>query len=244
MFPEIISNSLASLQQGKVRYVKSVLIDFTPTGQKTEARFADAAIRVRRRFTYEQVSEILAKVDSGQWSVVSGQKSLASQKLTTDNWPQTTEIDLLLRMRELAMLLRKRRLKRGALELNMPEIELEYDHQGRVIGAHFAKHDVSHQIIEEFMLAANEAVAGQLADLDIPFLRRVHPAPEPTKLEAFRDFARSLGYKVEKHVDRFTLQRVLEQSAQRPDVYAVHYSLLRSLKQAVYGPDEEGHYAL
>ena len=126
----------------------------------------------------------------------------------------------------------------------MPETELEYDDQGQVSGAHFLEHDVSHQIIEEFMLAANEAVAEHLAHRDVAFLRRVHPSPEPTKLEAFRDFARSLGYKLEKHVDRFTLQRVLEQSAARPDVYAVHYSLLRSLKQAVYSPQEEGHYAL
>ncbi len=126
----------------------------------------------------------------------------------------------------------------------MPEVELEYDDQGRLSGAHFARHDVSHQLIEEFMLAANEAVAEQLADLGIPFLRRVHPPPDPIKLEAFRDFARSLGYKMDKNVDRFTLQRILEQSAGRPDMHAVHYSLLRSLKQAVYSPVPEGHYAL
>src|SRR5262249_24029131 len=143
-----------------------------------------------------------------------------------------------------AMILRKRRLKRGALELNMPEAELEYDEQGRVRGAHFAKHDVSHQIIEEFMLAANEAVAEHFDQLGVPFLRRVHAAPDPHKLEAFAVFARSLGYKVERETDRFTLQRVLEQSADKPDVYAVHYALLRSLKQAVYSPAEEGHYAL
>jgi ribonuclease R len=232
MFPEIISNSLASLQQGRVRYVKSALIDFTPAGQRTQVSFHNGAIRARKRFTYEQVSRVLEIADAHG----------ARRAVTADVDEEL--VGLLLRMRDLAMILRKRRRKRGALELNMPEVELEYDEQGRVSGAHFAKHDVSHQIIEEFMLAANEAVAGQLTDLGIPFLRRVHPAPEPTKLEAFRDFARSLGYKVEKHVDRFTLQRVLEQSAQRPDVYAVHYSLLRSLKQAVYGPDEEGHYAL
>jgi ribonuclease R len=126
----------------------------------------------------------------------------------------------------------------------MPETELEYDEQGRVCGAHFLKHDVSHQIIEEFMLAANEAVAEHLAGLGVPFLRRIHPAPEPTKLEAFAGFARSLGYKMDSHLDRFALQRVLEESADQPDVYAVHYALLRSLKQAAYGPAEEGHYAL
>src|SRR5207247_3296772 len=76
---------------------------------------------------------------------------------------------LLLKMRDLAMILRRRRLRRGALELNMPEAELEFDDQGRVTGAHFVKHDVSHQIIEEFMLAANEAVAERLAALGVPF---------------------------------------------------------------------------
>src|SRR5207237_4422840 len=76
------------------------------------------------------------------------------------------------------------------------------------------------------------------------FLRRVHPAPEPTKLESFADFARSLGYKMERNVDRFTLQRVLQKAADKPEAYAVHYALLRSLKQAVYSPEEEEHYAL
>jgi ribonuclease R len=232
MVPEIISNSLASLQPDRVRYVKSALIDFTPAGQRTQVGFHEGAIRSRKRFTYEQVSAILEIADAH-----------GPRRAVTADVDEEL-VALLLRMRDLAMILRKRRRKRGALELNMPEVELEFDDEGRVSGAHFAKHDVSHQIIEEFMLAANEAVAGQLADLGAPFLRRVHPAPDPAKLEAFRDFARSLGYKVEKHVDRFTLQRVLEQSADRPDVYAVHYSLLRSLKQASYAPDEDEHYAL
>jgi len=232
MFPEIISNSLASLQQGRVRYVKSALIDFTPAGQRTRVGFHDGAIRARKRFNYDQVSQILEVAEAH-----------GAQRAVTADVDEEL-VALLLRMRDLAMILRKRRRKRGALELNMPEVELEYDEQGRVSGAHFAKQDVSHQIIEEFMLAANEAVAEHLAGLGVAFLRLVHPAPDPAKLEAFRDFARGLGYKVEKTVDRFTLQRILEQSAARPDMHAVHYALLRSLKQAVYSPDEEGHYAL
>ncbi len=232
MFPEIISNSLASLQQGKVRYVKSVYIDFTPAGQKTETRFTNGAINVRKRFSYEQVSDILKSYQAH------GRPSVGFKGVDSD------VIDLLFRMRELAMILRKRRLKRGALELNMPETELEYDDQGRVTGAHFLQHDVSHQIIEEFMLAANEAVAEHLAGLSLQFLRRVHPRPEPTKLKAFADFAHSLGYKMTSELDRFALQHILEKSAGRPEAYAVHYALLRSLKQAVYSPEEEGHYAL
>jgi ribonuclease R len=226
MFPEVISNSLASLQQGRVRYVKSAIMEFTPTGQRTSAEFANAAIRVTRRFNYDDVSAILAD-PAGKGAKI-----------------EPGVLALLLRMRDLAMLLRHRRIRRGALELNLPETELEFDERGKVTGAHFLKHDVSHQIIEEFMLAANEAVAEKLAGLGVPFLRRVHPAPEPSKLEAFADFARSLGYKMERTVDRFTLQRVLERSADKPEAYAVHYALLRSLKQAVYSPEAEGHYAL
>ncbi|HYV38485.1 MAG TPA: RNB domain-containing ribonuclease, partial [Gemmataceae bacterium] len=177
----------------------------------------------RHRYTYEQVSAILSKPPPE---------------------PHAPEVELLFRMRDLAMILRKRRTKRGALELSMPEVELEYDTDGRVTGAHYVINDVSHQIIEEFMLAANEAVAEHLSSLGVPFLRRVHPAPEPNKLKAFAEFARILGYKIQRETDRFALQRVLAQSAGKPDNYAVHYAMLRSLKQATYSAEEEGHYAL
>jgi ribonuclease R len=179
MFPEVISNGLASLQQGKLRYVKTVRMDFDPQGRRTETQFFNGAIKVRKRFAYEQVSAILADPEAHKDAAEPG------------------VLELLPRMREFAMVLRKRRMKRGALELSMPEVELEYDDQGRVTGAHFAVHDVSHQIIEEFMLSANEAVAEHFDRLGVHFLRRVHPAPDPNKLQAFAEFARILGYKVE-----------------------------------------------
>lgn len=234
MFPEIISNSLASLQQGKVRYVKSALIDMTPAGQKTSVRFANAAIRNRRRFTYEEVSAILGREQGASFTLSDGSADALDPEI----------IALLFRMRDLALILQQRRVKRGALTLHMPEVELDYDDQGRVVGGHFVKHDISHQMIEEFMLTANEAVAEHFHREDMTFLRRVHPAPEPTKLKQFAEFARMLGYKLQRETDRFALQRVLDQSANEPESYAVHYALLRSLKQAVYSPIEEGHYAL
>ena len=227
MFPELISNHLASLQPDRVRYVKSAFISWTPEGQKTGARFANGAIRSKKRFTYEQVMKLL---DEGN---PSGEGGVSPEIY-----------DLLLRMQKLAMILRQRRRKRGALELNMPETELEFDKEGKITGGHFRRHDVSHQIIEEFMLAANESVAEHLDSKGGTFLRRVHPAPDPFRLAAFADFARSLGYKMSTDFDRFALQQILERSADQPEVYAVHYALLRSLKQAVYSPADEGHYAL
>jgi ribonuclease R len=226
MFPEILSNGLASLQEGKNRYVKSVHIEYSAEGAKIGAHFANGVIRVRKRFTYEQVMELLDHPESHAGRL------------------DPEILKLLLRMRDLALILRERRRKAGSLELNMPEVDLEYDDQGRVSGGHFARHDLSHELIEEFMLAANQATAQHLSTLDVPFLRRVHPAPEPIKLLAFAEFAKSLGYKVDLHRDRFGLQSVLEKSAGKPDAHAVHYALLRSLKQAVYSPEVEGHYAL
>lgn len=254
MLPEILSNSLASLQEGRPRFVKSVFIEYTPRGEFVTARFAEGVIRVARRFTYEEVSEFFAGHEAeASAAATDGKKRKGTKKskasATAEPKPQARPIpseiaEMLLEMRDLAMILRRRRIKRGALELEMPEAELEYDDEGRVVGAHYRKHDVSHQIIEEFMLAANETVARHFADLEVPILRRVHPPPLPSKLKAFADFARILGYKIERPTDRFALQRVLRQSASRPEKYAVHYAMLRSLKQAIYSPELEGHYAL
>ncbi|MGL6095942.1 MAG: ribonuclease R, partial [Fimbriiglobus sp.] len=227
MFPEVISNGLASLQEGRLRFVKTVRMEFTPGLQKGHVSFHNGAIRVRKRFAYEQVRDVLAGFDTGATSAV--------------------EPDILAqirRMRDLALRLRKKRMKRGALELSMPEAVLDYDRDGRVTGAHFAEHDLSHQIVEEFMLAANEAVAEHLAGLDVPFLRRVHPAPNDEKLEQFAQFADLLGYRIRRPQDRFELQKLLAETADKPERAAIHYAMLRSLKQASYSPVQDEHYAL
>lgn len=228
MLPEILSNGLASLQQGKERLVKSVIMEFTSGGQRVHTELCNGLVRVARRFTYDEVTRILAEPQRYRDAVGHGL------------------VDMLLLMQELALILRERRRKRGALELTIPEAELELDDQGRVTGAHYVPHDISHQIIEEFMVAANEAVAEHLQSLGVPFLRRIHPPPDADKLRAFAEFVRHLGYDIDPEyaTDRFQLQRVLERSAQRPEVHAVHYALLRSLKQAEYSPYDEGHYAL
>ena len=226
MLPEVLSNSLASLQAGRVRYTVSALMEFNAEGIRTDHRFARSAIRVDHRFSYEQALEVMR---------------------TPANPPEgiAPELGRLIgAMLELAMILRKRRFERGALELNMPEVGIALDDQGKVAGAHLVPHDESHQVIEEFMLAANEAVATALTDQHAGFLRRGHPDPEPAKLRLFADFVRSLGFEIDQPQSRFELQRVLAEAAARPEAHAVHYGLLRSLKQAVYTPEPQGHYAL
>jgi ribonuclease R len=249
MLPEMISNHLASLQEGQLRYVMSALMEFDAKGEPLHAEFHRGAIRVNTRFTYEQVSAFYADYDAKHPSK-RRQKDSSSAALPpagTAVPAMTAETaQLLLRLRDFALTLRKRRYANGSLELSMPEIELEYDEAGKVIGAHHAVNDISHQVIEECMLAANEAVATLLDKLDVPFLRRIHPAPEPLKLEDYLAFIKALGYDVNRKTptDRFQLQRILKQSAERPEQHAVHFGMLKSLKQAVYSPEDDGHYAL
>lgn len=226
MLPEIISNNLASLQPNRVRYTKTVFIEFTPDGARVSVEPAAAAIRSCRRFTYEEVDEYLAK--PAAWK----------EKLT----PQVHK--LLGEMHELAMILRGRRFERGSLELSMRDVQIDLDKNGKVSGAHLAENTESHQIIEEFMLAANEAVAELLDDRELYFLRRIHGAPDPKKLRNLADFLREFGIECGSLEDRFEIQRILMEVRGEPFERSVNFAVLKSMQKAVYGPEEVGHYAL
>jgi len=226
MLPEIISNHLASLQPDKVRYTQSCTIEFTAEGVPVHAEVHRAAIRSKRRFSYEEVDDFLAN------------RKAWREKLEPDVW------ELLSRMHELAMILRRRRLERGAIELTLPEIKIDLDAGGKVAGAHLVENTESHQIIEEFMLAANEAVARILAAHGFNFLRRIHEQPDLRKLQALTNFVQELGIDCESLESRFEIKRVIAAVTGSPREHAVNYAVLRSMQKAVYSPVTEGHYAL
>ncbi len=226
MLPEILSNALASLQQDHVRFTKTAFIEFTPDGIPTHTELANTAIKVTRRFAYEEVMPIIADLDAHRGRI------------------NAKVLDLLSKMHELAMILRKRRFDRGALDLQLPEVKIDFDNASHVSGAHTAVHDESHEIIEEFMLAANIAVAGQIALKGFPFLSRVHAAPDEKKLRALGDFLQSLGFEAKPWAGREEIQRVLAMVRGTPMEYAISYATLRSLKQAEYSPVPIGHFAL
>ncbi len=147
-------------------------------------------------------------------------------------------------MHELAMVLRTNRAADGAIELVLPEVKVELDKSGKVKGARLVEHTVSHQIIEELMLAANQAVATWLDDLKIAFLRRVHPAPDRRKLRKLTEFVRDLGIRVDNLEDRFEVQKVVQAVRGKPTEFAVNYAILKSMSKAIYQPELEQHYAL
>ncbi|OHB79373.1 MAG: ribonuclease R, partial [Planctomycetes bacterium RBG_16_64_10] len=226
MLPEIISNNLASLQPGHIRYCMTVLMDFTADGLRTCTEVHKTAIKSRRRFTYEEVDDYLNQPATWRGKLPAGVASLLD------------------RMHELAMILRRRRFERGCLELSMPEVKIDLDGHGRVTGAHVLHHTTSHQIIEEFMLAANEAVANRLHEGGWGFLRRIHAAPDPRKLTALHEFVKALEFPTDSLESRFAIQALLDKTRGLPQQHAIHYAVLRSMQKAVYSPAEEQHYAL
>lgn len=226
MLPETISNHLASLQPERVRFTKSVFIEFTAEGVFVASDVYNGVIRSARRFTYEEVDSYLA--DRQAWR----------SQLTAPVF------ELLGRMHELAMILRRRRLERGAIELTLPEVKIDLNKRGEVKGAHLVENTESHQIIEEFMLAANEAIARLLHRQELNFLRRIHQPPDPLKLRALTEFVRDLGIRCDTLESRFEIKRVIAEVAGKPQERAVNFAVLRSMQKAVYSPEPERHYAL
>ena len=226
MLPEIISNNLASLQPNRNRFVMTAVIEFTADGAPVATDLHRGVIRSAHRFNYEEIDDYLE--DDRPWR----------QKLDGNVF------QLVRRMHTLAMILRDRRMNRGAIELTLPEVKIVLDEEGRACGAKKVEHTESHQVIEEFMLAANEAVAREMADRGLFLIRRIHEAPAPAKLKDLTAFVKSVGIQAGSLQDRFEIKRVIKHARGLPEEYAVHFAVLRSMQKAIYSPKEVGHYAL
>jgi ribonuclease R len=178
-------------------------------------------------------------------------------------------------MRELALVLNRKRNKRGSIDFDMPEANIELDLEGQMIGVTRAERNIAHRIIEEFMLAANEAVAGHLEQAGIPSLYRIHETPDPKRVADFEEIAAHFGYSLgvgaipvrkfpavqrqrdgrkvrndiklpEKDfaISSRNYQKLIMKIAGKPEERILSYLMLRSLKQARYSNENEGHFAL
>ncbi len=220
MLPERLSNGVCSLKSEVDRLTHSVFIQFDKRGVAKSARFARTVIRSAHRLTYKEAYAILTSSPQGG---LGERLHLA--------W-------------ELAALLRRKRFERGALDLDFPEVKVRVDAHGKPVRLERVENDESHQLIEEFMLAANEAVARELKKRAIPTIYRVHENPDPEKLAEYREFALSFGYKVGDLTHRAELQRLLAEIRGKPEEQALKVGLLKSLKRARYDPQPLGHYGL
>ena len=220
MLPERLSNGVCSLNPGVDRLTHSVFIHFDKHGVVKSARFARSVIRSAHRLTYKQAFAILS----------SPPQDRLGERLHL-GW-------------ELAALLRRKRFQHGSLDLDFPEVKVRVDKQGHPVRLERIENDESHQLIEEFMLAANEAVARELMKRAVPTIYRVHENPDPEKLAEYREFILSFNYKVGGLTHRTELQRLLASIRGKPEEQALKIALLKSLKRARYAPQPLGHYGL
>ena len=220
MLPERLSNGVCSLNPGVDRLTHSVFIEFDKSGRAKNARFAKSVIRSAKRLTYKEAYAILQTKPNGE----------LSRRLHTA-W-------------ELASLLRRKRFEQGSLDLDFPEVKVYLDLAGKPLRLERVENDQSHQLIEEFMLAANEAVARELRHRSIATIYRVHEDPDPEKLAEYREFILSFGYKVGDLSHRKEIQRFLASIHGKPEEQALKIGLLKSLKRARYAGQPLGHYGL
>ncbi len=223
MLPEVLSNGICSLQPDQKRFAKSAYITYDLKGNVLGTEFDNSIICSKKRLAYLEVDAIL--------------------KGHAEGYPGEV-VALLKDMELLARAIEKRREKNGMLHLDLPETELVYDEQGRVVDAHPADDSYPHTMIEMFMVEANEAVASLLDRFDVPFMRRIHPDPDAITQKNLGRFIKVCGLKVPRHLDRYAIQDLLSSAKNTPLSYAINMHVLRSMQKAEYSPLHIGHFAL
>ena len=227
MLPERLSNDLCSLVPNQNRMAFTAILAFDRHGRRKKKKFTRSVIRSRHRLTYTIVKKILVDQDPE-----------LCQKYDDMLGP-------LQDMGELAALLNKQRLDRGSIGFELPEAEITIGADDEIESVARAERNVAHKLIEEFMLAANEAVAEALSETHQPSLYRIHETPDPVKVLEFSQFARSLGLNLPKDTGTpHWFGTVLKMVAGTPKEYIINNLLLRTMQRARYAPENVGHFGL
>jgi len=255
MLPLELSTEICSLKPGVDRLVLSVLLEIDHAGEVVGQKCVRGVIRSAERMTYTNVHLLLE-----------GDAALR------ERYGRLVErFDL---MRELALVLNRRRVKRGSIDFDMPEPLIEFDEFGEMTGVIRAPRNIAHRVIEEFMLAANEAVAAHIEGLGVPMMFRIHEKPDPRRVMEFEQIAATFGYSLgvgpiparkfantQRRRDGTKVRREIELPEEvaitsrhyqklvariegKPEERILSYLMLRSLKQARYSSENRGHFAL
>jgi ribonuclease R len=229
MLPEALSNGICSLNPNEDRLTKTVSMEINFKGEVVHSRFFNSVIRSHERMTYTNVRRILVDKDK---------ECIAHYRNLVDQFKL---------MEELALVIYENRRARGNLDFDLPEAEIILDLRGMPENIVRAERNIAHRIIEEFMIAANEAVARHLKEQDFSLLYRVHEGPDKEALEALAPFLLSLGYRLPVKKETITppeIQKLLEACRGKPEERVLNRVLLRAMKQAIYQPENIGHFGL
>lgn len=227
MLPHELSNGICSLNPNVDRLAMSCVMEFDDSGKQLSYEIFPSVIRSRIQMTYKKVNSILEKNE-----IPEGYDEYA---------------DTLRLMAELATILRKAKTKRGYIDFGVDEAKILVDEKCVPYDVVLRDRGVGENLIEDFMIAANECVATHIYFMNLPFIYRVHEYPKEEKIRSFLAFVSSLGYQVNgniKDVKPTTLQNILKQLEDKPEYKILSSLLLRSMQKAVYKPENLGHYGL
>jgi ribonuclease R len=220
MLPEELSNGLCSLKENVVRLCVSVFIHFDADGEMKHYDIRRSYIKSQKRFTYKQAKKVL------------------------DEEEASVHFPTLKLMEKLALLLQKKRHQRGSVDLSMPELVLKIDHEGKPTGFEIVEYDITHQLVEEFMLKANEVVAHALLSRGSSAIFRVHETPGISETEDFANLARVFGFQLKKNPTQKDIQKLFLEAKTTPYLQALSVAFIRSMKMAVYSEQNVGHFGL
>ncbi len=245
MLPKALSCGACSLNPGEPRYTLSVAVKFDKNGTPLSSSLTESVIVSNARLTYEGVNRLLAGGEAETAGGLSEDATVTPGGQSPENMSVTPEIkQMLQKMARLAVILAGRRERRGAIDLSVREAKIVC--RGDDVTVEEAERGVSHRMIEEFMILANEAVATYAEKAQIPFVYRVHETPAPEKMGAFAEFLKGLGVSANfgGAVTPKDLQRVLEEESASPHAALLNLVLLRSMQKARYDTRNLGHFGL
>ena len=220
MLPPALSDHLCSLKPNVIRLAVSVQMEFNPKGELLHHSIFRSAIKSKKRFSYDEALEVLE-----------GRRSS----------PHAPMLHLMV---ELCGLLKGHRRERGSVEFALPELALKVEPNGVPIGTYLIEYDITHQMVEEFMLKANEVVATHLGRMGKGLAYRVHEAPDEEHLKDFAILSSAFGFKLPNPPTLADIQALFDVAAGTPDGYHLAVGFIRSMKMAIYSPDNIGHYGL
>ena len=229
MLPTELSNGCCSLNEGKDRYAISVIMTINQKGKVIDSQIFKSIIKVTKRMNYHDVYKIIERKD---------EKVLAKYE------PYISHFD---RMKELAVILKQRRLKDGYLSLDIPETKITLDKNGKPIDIRPYDTNFANEIIEQFMLTANETVAERFYWLEAPFIYRVHEKPDEDKVKELNKYLFNFGYRIKGKLDDVkpkAFSQILEEVKGKEEERVVSNLLLRTLKVARYEAENKGHFGI
>ena len=229
MLPHKLSNGICSLNAGENRLALSCIMKIDEKGNVTDHTIAETVIKVDRRMSYTSVKKILEEHDEAE---IEEYKEL---------------VPMFEQMKELAAILRKKRMKRGSIDFDFPESKIILNAAGKAIDVQPYEANVATRIIEDFMLLANETVAQEYCTGDYPFVYRTHENPDPEKIESLLMLLHNEGVNIQKSGQEITpgeIQEILESIEGMPNEAQISRLTLRTMKQAKYTTECSGHFGL